>query len=343
MATAPRRAVNPIINILGLGIPGSKARTGDINRQRELEFQQQLAQDQQTRATAAGGARLGGQQGPFAASRMDPMTGLSLPLEQQMPADQAATVAQTQAALDPTAQAQLGALSPQAVAAQQFAAQQAMRQAQTAASAEARNQYMFEQYGGLTPQEHGSRVVELGGLQAGINQVEDLRTLSNQLGREVLPGAARGAYSALRGQALNALRVQFEAGALQAAELEFFESLLPEFGIWSSLSEAERNTQLGELQRSFINRHDTLAGITAGANQAQVNGRTLAGILGEPPPPTGAVPVESKAGERLMDVAETTGVPQAASGLAGLLSRFQESVRESGAEHRAQRESGAAR
>ena len=142
-------------------------------------------------------------------------------------------------------------------------------------------------YGGLTADTWNSQYVRLTDMGFGMQNIEDLRSLNRHYGREAMPGEIRGAYGALRGQVLNSLRVMFEAGALQKAELDFFESMLPDFGIWQTATENERDQRLRILQEGFARKAGVLSAITPNTSVPQVLTRDAASILGEPPPPPG--------------------------------------------------------
>ena len=163
---------------------------------------------------------------------------------------------------------------------------------------EARNKQRF---GGLTPELYGKNLRTIIGMAQGRNNIEDLRTLNNEFGREALPGRARGAYSALRGQVLNTLRLQFEAGALQAAELEFFESMIPTFDTFASLSSAQRDIQLKTLQDQIGMTLQGWVMSTPNTQMPEVFGRPIGEILGEPPPPAGTEVVEPGLFDKLVE------------------------------------------
>lgn len=93
-----------------------------------------------------------------------------------------------------------------------------------------------------------------------IANVRDMKNLLAEEGKLVLPGQAKGTYSVLRGQLLNSIRRQFEAGALQQAELEFFETLLPDAAAWGSLSQNERMAMLNELEYQMLQQLTIAAG-----------------------------------------------------------------------------------
>lgn len=165
-------------------------------------------------------------------------------------------------------------------------------------------------FGPLTPAQHMGQVREIGTLDQGIHNIEDLRTLNREEGRIVLPGAAKGVYDSLRGQVLNTLRIQFEAGALQAAELEFFKSMLPDFGAFNKQTSAQRESNLNELQRQIAINRESLASVTQGQQPLQRDqngnlvgfGRSLSDILGEAAFPDNTIPVDSTAGDRFGEV-----------------------------------------
>lgn len=93
-----------------------------------------------------------------------------------------------------------------------------------------------------------------------IANVRDMKNLLAEEGKLVLPGQAKGTYSVLRGQLLNSIRRQFEAGALQQAELEFFQTLLPDATTWTSLSQNERMAMLNELEYQMLQQLTIAAG-----------------------------------------------------------------------------------
>lgn len=144
-------------------------------------------------------------------------------------------------------------------------------------------QEKFDRFGFSTPEAHTDRTLKIGNLQTGRENVADLQTLSKEFGREVLPGRARGAYKAIRGQVLDTLRQQFEAGALQKEELKFFQTFIPEFDAWNTLTQGERDVMLSELSRQFGLRQKNLSAVTKNAKfNPEVTGRGLEQILGGP-------------------------------------------------------------
>jgi len=96
-----------------------------------------------------------------------------------------------------------------------------------------------------------ARLQKLQPLRTQGRSIENVRTMKNLManeGRLMGPSPERGAYNSLRGQLLNTMRLMFEAGALQQAELEFFETLLPDASTFSATSQGERMAQLNELE-----------------------------------------------------------------------------------------------
>ena len=79
--------------------------------------------------------------------------------------------------------------------------------------------------------------------------VQDMGTILRTVGTETFPTAAKGSFNALRFRVIDAIRRTTEAGALQAAEIEFFESLVPEGDALFNLTPAERFARLNELER----------------------------------------------------------------------------------------------
>ncbi len=166
--------------------------------------------------------------------------------------------------------------APEAVAARQASAQQA-QDANDRQNIQLTNQLQEQaKRGGMSVELHTARSDRFGKLQIGRENLEDLLTINAEFGREALPGRVRGAYEALRGQAINALRIQFEAGALQEAEIKFFNNFIPEFGVFNTLSAAERRQKLKELQRQTGLEQQGLAETTTGLEfTPAVQGRTL--------------------------------------------------------------------
>ena len=149
----------------------------------------------------------------------------------------------------------------------------------------------LKQFGGLTAEQHGDNMRTIGEFGIGLNNVQDIRTLNSQFGREVLPGSVAGKYKALRTITFNTLRLLTDAGALQAPDIELFENLLPDFGTFSSLSSDQREAQLSELQRQITLRTQTWVDTTANSVMPQITGRSVIEILGEQPAPEGATEV----------------------------------------------------
>jgi len=86
--------------------------------------------------------------------------------------------------------------------------------------------------------------------------VGDMKTFLAEEGRVGFTGASKGTYNAMRGQLLNEMRVQFEAGALQEAELKFFETLIPDASTMASTTQPERMAMLNELQYQWGQKLD---------------------------------------------------------------------------------------
>ena len=115
-----------------------------------------------------------------------------------------------------------------------------------------------------------------------LSAARDLRTLTTEGGDVRFPGKSRGAYKALRFQGINAIRETTEAGALQAAEIEFFESIVPAYDDWIKLSDAERIAQNKELEYFFETKlRDDLQSSGQGIDFAEFmgEGRTIDDIL----------------------------------------------------------------
>lgn len=120
-----------------------------------------------------------------------------------------------------------------------------------------------------------------------MGNIDDMRTLLANEGKILAPGKASGIYTSLRGQLLNSLRKQFEAGALQAAELEFFETLLPDAGMWGQLSQNERMAMLNEMKFQYGTRlDDELMFSNTGLTREQVirPGRAFNDMIDQPLP-----------------------------------------------------------
>ena len=94
----------------------------------------------------------------------------------------------------------------------------------------------------------------------------------------------------MRGKLVNTVRLLIEAGALQEGELKFIENLLPDFGLWSTISADQREVQLNELDRWLDNTNLGFMMTTPGsekvvAGMPPVQGRTINQILGFQPVP----------------------------------------------------------
>ena len=152
----------------------------------------------------------------------------------------------------------------------------AQQQAQVKAQGEAQaleNQLLRENAAVMKPLMAGRR---------SLNAARDLRTLTSEGGSVLFPGKSRGAYKALRFQGINAIRETTEAGALQAAEIEFFESIVPSYDDWIKLSNAERIAQNKELEYFFETKlRDDLQASGQGIDFAEFmgEGRTIDQIL----------------------------------------------------------------
>jgi hypothetical protein len=83
----------------------------------------------------------------------------------------------------------------------------------------------------------------------GIGTYRDMSTILKNVGTETLPGPVKGRYAALRFQGLNRIRETTEAGALQQAEIELFNEILPSGDDFFNLSNSERIARLSELER----------------------------------------------------------------------------------------------
>jgi len=127
--------------------------------------------------------------------------------------------------------------------------------------------------------------------------LENVRTMKNLLadeGRLLGPSPERGAYNALRGQLLNTIRLQFEAGALQQAEMEFFKTLLPDAEKFTTTSQGERMAMLNEMEYQLTTSlTDDIA--TSGFSDIGVDnfagpGRTVSELI------TGGIPQGFEAG-----------------------------------------------
>lgn len=128
-----------------------------------------------------------------------------------------------------------------------------------------------------------------------LENIRSMRNLLAQEGRMSIAGSPeRGAYSSLRGQLLNAIREQFEAGALQQAELEFFETLLPSADAFTTSTQGERMAMINELEYQFRTKlQDDIA--LSGIDGLHIDhfagpGRSVTDIL------TGGIPKEFQPG-----------------------------------------------
>ncbi len=139
-------------------------------------------------------------------------------------------------------------------------------------------------------QQRLARVAPIQQSARNVGMINEIATLNRAVGTESLPTQAAGRYGVLRDRLLNALRQEFEAGALQQAELEFFESLLPEFDAWTGIGAAEREAQLAELAFWFnqtLEDRILLSGLdVSAADFADVTaGRSLNDLMTAPVPP----------------------------------------------------------
>jgi hypothetical protein len=137
----------------------------------------------------------------------------------------------------------------------------------------------------------------IGGITAAMNAsgqdvgvVQDMKTLYDTVGSETFPTAAKGAFAGLRFRALNAIARTTEAGALQQAEIELFNSILPEGTEWTSFGRAEKMARLNQLEYWFKQKADntaTATGENIKAGDYYNYGREYHDILG--PVPEGSV------------------------------------------------------
>lgn len=89
----------------------------------------------------------------------------------------------------------------------------------------------------------------------GIGRTNELLTINREFGgKEVWNREALGRYDAIRKLKFRDLQKKFEAGALQQAEMDFFEGFLPPMGVWSGFSAAEKRARLEEL--AYTERQD---------------------------------------------------------------------------------------
>lgn len=126
-----------------------------------------------------------------------------------------------------------------------------------------------------------------------IGAIQDMRTLYDEVGSETLPTAEKGAFDALRFRTLNTLRKLTESGALQQAEIELFNSLIPEGDEWTSLGRAEKYARLNQLEywlKQNLENQIMATGMDSEFSVADFDtyGREFDAILGEVPP--GSVP-----------------------------------------------------
>lgn len=121
----------------------------------------------------------------------------------------------------------------------------------------------------------------------GVGVVQDMRTLMDNVGQETLPTAARGAMRGLRFRALNMIARTTEAGALQQAEIELFNSIIPEGDAWTGLSQQEQYARLNQLEYWFTQKLENEM-IAQGLDPQQAGdylqfGREYDDILGQVP------------------------------------------------------------
>jgi len=187
---------------------------------------------------------------------------------QPMPAEQAFGLARVQQGLGSAAamaEAQQPYLNP-------AVAQQQQRELMEAAKAE--QQAAAERFAGYRAM----------GQDVGV--IQDMRTLFDVVGSETLPTAAKGAFNALRFRGLEAIRRTTEAGALQQAEIELFNQILPEGDSWTDLGREEKYARLNQLEYWFKQRLENalIAGGDAyGVDDFTGFGREFDAILSDVP------------------------------------------------------------
>jgi hypothetical protein len=78
--------------------------------------------------------------------------------------------------------------------------------------------------------------------------VQDYGTMLGAVGTETFPSQAKGIMGGMRLQMLDLIRRTTEAGALQQAEIELFNEVIPEYDEWIKLTPATREGKMQQFQ-----------------------------------------------------------------------------------------------
>ena len=165
-----------------------------------------------------------------------------------------------------------------------------------------------------------AEATRIGGLRAGLDSigqdigaVQDMRTLYQTVGSETLPTAASGAFQGIRLRLLNSLRQATESGALQQAEIELFNEILPEGKEWTSMGRAEKMARLNQLEYWFGQRLDnaiTASGEDFDRSEFTRFGRDYDSILGPVPAGTEEGLGEGTGGGIMAPLTDAPGLAQ---------------------------------
>lgn len=165
-----------------------------------------------------------------------------------------------------------------------------------------------------------AEATRIGGLRAGLDSigqdigaVQDMRTLYQTVGSETLPTAASGAFQGIRLRLLNSLRQATESGALQQAEIELFNEILPEGKEWTSMGRAEKMARLNQLEYWFGQRLDnaiTASGEDFDRSEFTRFGRDYDSILGPVPAGTEEGLGEGTGGGIMAPLTDAPGLEQ---------------------------------
>lgn len=136
-------------------------------------------------------------------------------------------------------------------------------------------------------------------------RTQELINLRAAVGSEKWPTEEKGRYNAIRKLKINDIRQTFEAGALQQAEIEFFNDLIPEGDEWFNLGEDEKRARLEELEyHERQNLEDALLldgrGLTLDDLAGYSTGRSYQEMM---------APLENMDGRGLIETPTTQGGP----------------------------------
>lgn len=253
-------------------------RAQDLSRQERREIQQEARGRDVAALTAAS------QDAPFSpiADEGARQAELGATVAQASPAAQE-MLAQQQAALQPPSALDRAKLKK--AQADAVTAQMGIQEKQNGLDLQLINLRNQEMTGGRAMEpylEDRRDILEFG---IGLQEVTDLRVMNRELGREVIPGAAKGTYDTKRAAMINFVGKISDAGAMSAEEIEFYKNYLPDFGVFASFSPEQRDAMLRTLEELLTAKVGTIVQTTKGASMPQPIERPIDRIIfGQPDP-----------------------------------------------------------